>query len=106
MGHYYFHIRNYGRDRTDDNGMDLPDLASALEQATSRARAMMCTGLMDGRLLLAPWIDISSEDGEVLACLPFAEAIDTIYMARGTKTPRGIRGLLRPRLTHDPRPGA
>jgi hypothetical protein len=101
MAHYYFHIRNYGLDREDLSGVELRDLDTALGQAIATARCMMSAGLRDGRLLLAPWIDIASEDGEVLARLPFADAIDTVYLETESETPLPLQTLTHPTSTHD-----
>lgn len=96
MAYYYFHIRNYGVDREDLSGTELRDLETALGQAVATARCMMSAGLRDGRLLLAPWIDIASEDGELLARLSFADAIDTVYLATESEIPPLLQTLAHP----------
>ena len=74
MPRFFFHVHDE-LDAEDPEGLELPDLAIALEGATHAARGLMCETLMQGRITLSHRIDIEDERGRVLATVRFADAV-------------------------------
>jgi hypothetical protein len=60
----------------DDEGLLLPDIASAELEAVRGARSLACDQVSDGRLELSHRIDVHDEGGKRLLTVRFAEAID------------------------------
>lgn len=87
MTRYHFEVRDHSAGRIVRSDATLDDLDAAVAHAIQHARRLMSAAICDGCLLLTPWIEISSEDGEVLRVLPFAEAVDTIHLAAVPRVP-------------------
>lgn len=95
MARYFIHVRDYGRDQHDDEGIDLPNIDAAIERAILAARSLMSKNIMDGRLILSPSIAITCEDGKELATLPFLKAIDTVYVGSNSRLAAAVDALQR-----------
>jgi hypothetical protein len=72
-----FHINVFDEvDVIDEEGTELPDLASAKARAVHGGRGIMADHLKAGRpLRLFHRIEITDDQGKVLAALPFREMI-------------------------------
>ncbi|TFI56592.1 hypothetical protein E2493_19505 [Sphingomonas parva] len=55
--------------------MDLPDLAAARKKAIEGVRSMLSDEIKTGRIDLAGRIEITDESGNLLAEIPFEEAV-------------------------------
>lgn len=75
MPRFFFHSRLLDQTYLDPEGMDLPDLAAAVAEAVLSAREMMADELRHGPLTLGRSFDITSEDGQVLASVAFADCL-------------------------------
>ncbi|WP_129792365.1 hypothetical protein [Sphingosinicella sp. CPCC 101087] len=74
MPRYYFHLHN-DMDVSDEEGMGLPDLEAAREQALENARVMACVSIKEqGNVNLDHYIEVTDERGEALFKLTFREA--------------------------------
>ena len=73
---YYFNLHNSVGLIRDEEGVDLPDLDSAREEAIRNARALIADDVLKGRLDLKAKLDILAEDGTRLFALRFADAIE------------------------------
>lgn len=75
MPMFFFHVID-DVDAPDNEGSELPDIAAAEDLARHSARSLMCeTIVRDGRITLHHRIDIEDEQGEVVASVPFSEAV-------------------------------
>jgi hypothetical protein len=70
-----FHVIN-DIDAPDVEGEQLNNLAAAHLKAIDYARDLAAAAVRQGRLDLKHRIDVENEDGEVLASVTFADAID------------------------------
>ena len=76
MPRYFFNIHD-GIELDDPSGSDLPDLASAFEEARIIARKLLADGMLGG-LDRRRWsVRIIDEAGEILGSLPFTEPAET-----------------------------
>jgi hypothetical protein len=73
MPRFYFHVFN-DVVTTDDEGLDLPDLDAAREQALESARELVCDAVHKGHLNLDHRIEIEDEKGDRLLVLTFRDA--------------------------------
>jgi hypothetical protein len=74
MPRFYFHIYD-DADVLDEEGLELPDVAAALYEATRSARALASTDVLEGRLRLHHRIDVADESGRVLDTVRFGDAV-------------------------------
>ena len=75
---YHLNLFN-DQDVADEEGIDLPDLASAKLRAIAGGRSVMAEHLLLGRPLnLAHRIEIADASGKVLATVPFRELVTII----------------------------
>lgn len=72
---FHLHIHQCGRLALDEEGLELPNLVAARDQAIAGARAIMCEELARGQLNLGCYIKIEDSYGQVLATVPFRETI-------------------------------
>lgn len=74
MPHFYFHLFN---DETilDQEGVDLPDKAVAIEKACKAAREMAAESVREGRLVLDHRIDVADDSGATVATIRFRDAV-------------------------------
>jgi hypothetical protein len=75
MTHYFFNIID-GTRIEDEEGMDLPDLAAARDEAIRNARSIMADAIWSGRLPLDEVIEIADRRGHVLTTVPFKAAVE------------------------------
>ena len=74
MPRYYFDIHNDIETR-DDEGRELADIATALEQALDSARELVCESVQrHGGVNLDHRIDVRDEAGEVVLTTTFRQA--------------------------------
>lgn len=75
MPRYFFELHN-DVDAIDDDGVELPNLASALARALREARTMIQVSVVEtGRIDLRHHIDVRGEDGSILHVLRFEDAV-------------------------------
>lgn len=74
MPRYYFHLHN-GAVARDEEGLELPDLDAARQEAIKAARELMGEDIKAGLLRLGHRIEIRDADGAEVLVVPFAEAI-------------------------------
>lgn len=75
MARYYFIVHDIHGKADDDEGLELPDLASAQTQAIASARSMMCDSIRHGELDFTAFIQIEDEERESVQTLSFREAV-------------------------------
>jgi hypothetical protein len=84
---YHFEVKDHAAGWLLRTEATLDDLDAAVAHAVQQARSLMSAAICDGRLLLTPWVEVSSDEGEVLRIIPFAEAVDTIHLAALPRVP-------------------
>jgi Domain of unknown function (DUF6894) len=62
MPRYYFHVRFDDHDETDVVGLELPNLATAIEEAKQARAELMTENELDQL-----WLEIADQSGRVLA---------------------------------------
>jgi hypothetical protein len=72
---YYFNIITANGPILDHEGTELRDLDRARSEAIADARSLMSTAIKEGHTIFGRSISICNEAGEVLAVLPFSEAV-------------------------------
>lgn len=72
---FYLHIRDGEALIADPDGSDLPDLDAARAEALAGAREILAGKLKLGEVLDGQRIEIADAAGEVLATVPFKDAI-------------------------------
>lgn len=72
---YYFTVHDAGGAAVDDFGVELPDMASARNEAVAGARSMMSDSVRHGELDLAAYIEIEDFDRLHLGRVTFREAV-------------------------------
>ncbi|MDQ0558665.1 hypothetical protein QO004_000440 [Rhizobium mesoamericanum] len=71
MTRYFFHIRD-GDDLVEDtDGVELPDHASAREEAVRAAREMLAEKLLLGERIDGELFEVTDESGRVVETIPF-----------------------------------
>jgi hypothetical protein len=75
MPRYFFNLRN-APDAMDDEGRELPDLATAQKVALEAAREIAGADIKYGRLNLDHAIDVTDAQGAALFTIAFREAFD------------------------------
>jgi hypothetical protein len=75
MPRYFLHIQDSGEVIRDEEGMDLPDLAAARDEAIAGARSILADGAKAGILSLSSLIEIEDERGESLMTITFADTV-------------------------------
>ena len=75
MPRYFFHLHN-DIDAVDEEGLELPDLQAARDQALRDARHMAAASVVEhGRINLRHHIDVADDCGQVLCSATFGEAV-------------------------------
>lgn len=82
MPHFYFHLYNQIGFVPDEEGEDLPDLATAKSRAIENIRSILAGEIGEGRVDLRGRIEIAREDGAIVASVRFAEALE-LYQEGG-----------------------
>ena len=75
MTHYFFHIRSPNERIEDLEGGDFDDLHAALTEALQSAREMMADDIRKGRPSEPRQFEIVDENGDLVARLPFGDAL-------------------------------
>jgi hypothetical protein len=73
MPRFYFHVFN-DVVAMDEEGIELPDLAAAREQAMDGARELVCEAINKGHLNLDHRIEVTDEAGETLTIVSYRDA--------------------------------
>lgn len=73
MPRYFFNIYN-DEITIDEEGRELPDIATAHELALDSARDLVCESIHHGHLNLDDRIEVIDEKGETVLILTFREA--------------------------------
>jgi hypothetical protein len=73
MPRFYFHVYN-DLVAIDEEGLELPDLDAAREQAMESARELVCEGIHQGYLNLDHRIEVEDEAHEKVLTLSFRDA--------------------------------
>lgn len=74
MPRYFFDLHNDVSAR-DEEGQELPDLATARAQAIGAARELMSEDIRQGRLQLGHSIEIRDADGRQALTVRFTDAV-------------------------------
>lgn len=74
MPRFFLHLRD-GETVCDEEGMLLPDVEAALEEARKAARDVMADQVKQGYLTLRDCIEIVGEDGQRAAMVAFRDAL-------------------------------
>ena len=61
---------------TDEEGLELPNLAAARLQAVKGARDLIVSQVKHGYMVLSHWIDVADDQGKVVLTVRFADAVD------------------------------
>lgn len=77
MPNFRFHIIN-DIDASDDEGLELDNLAAAHLKAIDFARDLASAAVHQGRLDLRHRIDVEDDAGNVLVSVTFADAIEVV----------------------------
>lgn len=74
MPRFYFHLFN---DVTslDEEGVELPDDAVAMQRAATNAREMAAQSVRDGHLVLSHRIDVGNEAGDNIGTVRFGDVV-------------------------------
>ena len=75
MPKFYFHLRQ-GKDLIEDpEGVELPDVAAAHEEAIGAAREIMADRVKVGKVVNGEEFVICGEAGQPIATIPFKAAL-------------------------------
>jgi len=72
---FFFHLSN-DISCMDEEGMELPDLATARAKGIESARSIMSAEIRNGKLPLADVITIANEKGTPMATVSFRETLE------------------------------
>lgn len=70
MPKYYFHIRHCGEVIPDEEGIFLPTLDAAREEARNRSNDLVAAEMAGGKCVDADIIEVTTVAGRVLESLP------------------------------------
>lgn len=76
MARFYLHLFNRIGTVHDDEGTEVPDLDAARHLAVQSVRDILSEEVKRGRFDLQGRIDIAGEEGNVLAAVPFSDAVE------------------------------
>jgi hypothetical protein len=77
MSKFFFHTRDGDIYAEDTQGIELPDLASARQEALLAAREMMSEMLLRNEIVNGQQFEISDTEGKILDIIPFKSAMKT-----------------------------
>jgi hypothetical protein len=75
MRRYFLHVRDGTSVIIDDQGIELPDLGAARQEALAAARQIMSQAVLKGEPLDGRVFEIADQHGTVLLLVPFSEAL-------------------------------
>jgi hypothetical protein len=76
MQHFYFHLHNSLGIVPDEEGKLLPDIDQAREQARLEIRSILSEEAKEGVIDLTGRVEIAGDGGDILAVVPFAQAVE------------------------------
>ena len=79
MRRFYFHIRENDKLATDDEGVDLPDLAAARREAELSAREMLADAIKSGKESVPDAFVIADEEGRTLETLSLSAVLPELF---------------------------
>ncbi|MDQ0324025.1 hypothetical protein QO002_006232 [Pararhizobium capsulatum DSM 1112] len=71
MARYYFHLRTDSGREDDTEGAEFPSVDAAKAEASRAAREMLSDRVWSGQALFADAFEIATEEGIVVATVPF-----------------------------------
>jgi hypothetical protein len=71
---YFFHLHN-DVESMDEEGIEFPDAASAIEHARDEARTMAAESVHQGHLNLFHYVHVTDEAGETVAEVRFKDVV-------------------------------
>jgi hypothetical protein len=75
MSTFYFHVRD-GDDFIEDlDGVDLPDINAAYDEAIMAAREMIAERVLSGQVIDGQVFEITDEHGRLVRSVSFKDAI-------------------------------
>ena len=74
MPRYFFNLFN-DLNVADDEGIDLPDVAAAMEHAAENARELAAESVREGHLVLGHRIEITDDSGAVVGVVHFRDVV-------------------------------
>jgi hypothetical protein len=78
MTHFFFHLHECGVVTEDEEGRDLPDLATARGHAEEAARSILCSEVEDGKLCLDCHIEIVNGTTREKHIVSFREVVTVV----------------------------
>lgn len=75
MPRFHLHLHNRTGSVPDVEGQDLPDEAAAREEAIRSIRSIVSAEVQDGFVDLNGRVEIADGGGEVVAVVPFTDAV-------------------------------
>ena len=75
MARFFFHVHDED-DSRDEEGIELPDAASAEAEAIKGARAIAAEQVFGGRLNLSYFIEVADESGGLVTTVYLSDAIE------------------------------
>jgi hypothetical protein len=77
MPRFYFHLFN-DMDVRDEEGVELPNDAAALQRAAFSAREMAAQSVREGRLVLDHRIEVANDHGDTIGTVHFGDVVEII----------------------------
>lgn len=75
MPRYYFNVSDHARVIIDDEGIELPGLDAAREEAVAAARELVSQSVLKGAACNGRAFEIVDDQGRVVLTVPFNEAL-------------------------------
>ncbi len=75
MSLYFFHVRGGHAPAEAEEGWSLDNRSAALQCATTAARSLIASDVLDGILDLAARIEVEDCDGKAIVTVPFASVV-------------------------------
>jgi hypothetical protein len=81
MPRYFFHLFNDVVSR-DEEGVELPNNAVAMQHAAASAREMAAESVREGQLILDHRIEVTDEAGGRIGVVRFADVVEVLQRSR------------------------
>lgn len=72
---FFFHIRDIDGYERDEDGVELPSLSDAINEANEAAREMVAELVMQSEEIDGRAFEIANEDGEIVRTVAFRDVI-------------------------------
>ncbi|MBD9449639.1 hypothetical protein [Rhizobium sp. RHZ01] len=72
---FFFHIRDMDGYERDEDGVELPSLSDAINEANEAAREMVAELVMQSEEIDGRAFEIANEDGEIVRTVAFRDVI-------------------------------